>query len=525
MKAFSELYDRLDRTRSTNAKVAALADWLAHADPADAAWAVALLTGRRPRRMVKVRALADQACAAAGVPGWLFGECYTAVGDVAETIALVCDGLPATGAEDLPLHIWMDDRLVPLADADEATQQARIGRWLLELGTRERFLLVKMVTGAFRVGVSRTLVARALGQVAGVDQAAIAARMMGTWTPTPQGYLDLLSDGPRQREPSQPYPFFLAHPIDGAPHELGPVSAWQAEWKWDGIRGQLIKRDGQVWIWSRGEELVTERYPEVVAAAQALPDGTVLDGELLGWQDGAPLPFSALQRRINRKKPGKKLLSEVPVHLVAYDVLELEDQDWRARPLQDRRGALERVLPPDWPRSQVVAADSWQDLADQRDQSRARHVEGLMLKRLGSPYRTGRPKGDWWKWKVDPLQIDAVLTYAQKGSGRRSSRFTDYTFALWRGDELVTVAKAYTGLTNDQIDQLDAWVRSHTLERFGPVRRVAPEHVFELHFDSVQRSKRHKSGVAVRFPRMGRWRTDKRPQDADRLETLIALIS
>jgi len=525
LRAFAQLYDALDRTRSTNAKVAAMASWFDTADPEDAAWAVSLLIGRRARRTLKMRTLTDWTCEQTGMPGWLFSECYSAVGDLAEVMALLLEDKGTVDAPRLPLHRWMTERILPVAKLKESEQRQQVASWWSELETRERFLLVKIVTGAFRVGVSQTLVTRALAEHADLPASLIAARLMGNWEPSRTFFEALIAPDSGTADPSQPYPYFLAHPLADDVESLGEPDEWQLEWKWDGIRGQLIRRDGQTFLWTRGEELVTERFPEIVALAEHLPDGTVLDGEVLGWAEDEPLPFSALQTRIGRKKPGAKTLKDCPVRFMAYDLLEHGGEDIRALPLTQRRRHLEEVVAqtPGMLLSQIVTG-SWTELRELRLSARDRRVEGFMLKRRDSVYRAGRPKGDWWKWKIDPLVIDAVMIYAQKGHGRRASRFTDYTFGLWKGEELVSVAKAYTGLTNDEIDELDKWIRSHTIERFGPVRHVTAEHVFELHFDNVRHSKRHKSGVAVRFPRIGRWRRDKRPADADQLATLEAMI-
>jgi DNA ligase 1 len=331
---------------------------------------------------------------------------------------------------------------------------------------------------------------------------------------------------------SRPYPFHLAHQIDFPLEDLGAIADWQAEWKWDGIRAQLIRRAGESFLWSRGEDLVSERFPEITTASFALPDGTVLDGEILPWKDNSVMPFAQLQRRIGRKTIGKKLLEEVPVVLLCYDVLEFAGEDIRSKPMRERRALLEKILA-DLPEEAkktlllepIVKAANWNELAEIRAESRNRKVEGFMLKRLDSPYRVGRPRGDWWKWKIDPLTIDAVLIYAQRGTGKRASLYTDYTFAVWNsGGELVPFAKAYSGLTDAEIRRVDRFVRDNTLETFGPVRSVVPKLVFELGFEGIQRSTRHKSGVAVRFPRILRWRDDKKPEDADSLAAIYAML-
>jgi DNA ligase-1 len=526
MKAFADLYNALDETNKTSEKVAALTRYFAVAPAADAAWAVYFLTGRKPRQGVPSPKLRVWAAEAGGVPEWLFDECYHAVGDVAETIALILP--PPEHSSDRPLTLWVEERLLPLRGTPEDEQKRALFQAWAELDRRQRFVWNKLITGAFRVGVSQQLVTRALAQVFGADPAVIAHRLMGDWEATPAFYDRLRGSEASDADVSRPYPFFLAHPLEEAPDSLGDVTEWQAEWKWDGIRAQMIRRAGQVFLWSRGEELVTERYPELAATAARLPDGTVIDGELLPWKDGRVLPFAHLQRRIGRKTLGKKLLEEVPVALVAYDLLEQDGTDLRPLPLAERRARLERVATdladPRLIASPVIAAGSWTELARLREESRGRNVEGMMLKRKASPYRVGRQRGDWWKWKVNPFTVDAVLIYAQRGSGKRASLYTDYTFGVWDDGKLVPVAKAYSGLTDEEIKQVDAFVRKHTVEKFGPVRTVRPELVFELAFEGIQRSTRHKSGVAVRFPRMLRWRTDKKAEEADTLETLRKLL-
>jgi len=530
LKRFAALYEALDRTTSTNEKVAALASYFSSAPPEDSAWAVWFLTGRRLKRFLQGRLLAAWAMEEACVPDWLFEDSYSSVGDLAETISLVLDGRGETEpAPELPLSRWMTERLLPLRALPVEEQRERVTGWWRGLPRWETFVLNKLLTGELRVGVSQTLVERALAQVAGVPQPTLAHRLMGTWEPTAAFYLGLLSPGAEGEEDgSRPYPFYLASPLEQPVDSLGEPAEWLAEWKWDGIRSQLIRRGGVLHLWSRGEELITERFPELTrAAASLLPDGTVLDGEILAWRDGQPLPFAVLQRRIGRKKLTEKVLAEAPAVFLAFDLLEIGGEDARERPLAERRGDLERLLErgrPFFLTSPRVDAATWEDLAQAREEARGRGVEGLMLKRLASPYRTGRRRGDWWKWKIEPFTVDAVLIYAQPGHGRRANLFTDYTFAVWNGGELVPIAKAYSGLSDQEILSLDGWIRRHTLQKFGPVRSVEPEQVFELAFEGIALSPRHKSGIAVRFPRIARWRTDKRPDQADTLEGIQRLI-
>ena len=555
MRRFARLYAELDASTSTDAKVASLVRYLADAPAEDAAWGVYFLAGGRPRQAVPTALLRATAVRLAGVPEWLFEESYQAVGDLAETIALV---LPApTRSSDLGLAHWVTERLLPLRGAPPGQQAEALAGWFDELPPDERFLLVKLIGGGFRVGVSKLLVQRALAQHGGLDAKRVAQRMMG-WTDarTPPSAARLQALLARDAQPvldaGQPYPFFLAHQLQAAPESLGSPADWLAEWKYDGIRAQVVRRAGQVWIWSRGEELVTERFPEVVAQLQALPDGTVLDGELVVWKDGAPAPFQLLQQRIGRKTLTKKVLAEAPVEFIAYDLLEEGRQDVRLLPQQQRRARLEALLQGSGLLiSPIVSGPSWVELANQRAGSRQRGVEGLMLKHREAGYGSGRTKADgvWWKWKIDPMTVDGVLIYAQAGHGRRASVYTDYTFAVWNRAprdaaeaqavveaiarrepaqpdalQLVAFTKAYSGLTDEEFRGVDARIRATTLEKFGPVRSVKPTLVFELGFEGIQCSPRHKSGIALRFPRMLRIRDDKPLHEADTLQTLQALL-
>jgi len=527
MRAFARLYAELDVSTSTHDKIAALVRYFGAAPPADAAWAVHFLIGRRPKRLIGMAKLRTWAAAQAGIADWLFDESYHAVGDLAETITLL---LPDTGApSDLPLAHWVEHRLLPLRGQDDTVQRCELAAAWRELGRDERYVWNKLITGSFRVGASARLVVRALSELSGVDEGTIAHRLMGTWEPDPGFFERLVAHDTRDADLSRPYPFYLAYPLEEDPSMLGDPAGWVAEWKWDGIRAQLLRRAGRTFLWSRGEELLSGRFPEVEEAGALLPDGTVIDGELLPWSGAGPLPFAQLQRRIGRKTLGRKILSEVPVVLVGYDLLEELGQDLRDLPFAERRERLDRLLrvTPSAGRlrlSPAVEAATWSDVAAARGRAREGGAEGLMLKRRSSTYGVGRRRGDWWKWKVDPHSVDAVLMYAQPGSGRRAGLYTDYTFGVWDNGALVPFAKAYSGLTDQEIRQVDAYVRRNTLEKFGPVRTVRPELVFELAFEGIQRSTRHKSGIAVRFPRMARWRTDKRADQADTLQTVRALI-
>ncbi|MDX2192771.1 MAG: ATP-dependent DNA ligase [Gemmatimonadales bacterium] len=527
MRRFAALYAALDATTATSAKVAALVAFYRDAPPADAAWATHMLLGRRPKRLVKAGDLRAWAAELASVPDWLFEESYAQVGDLAETITLLVP--PGDGADEAPLAAWVEGRVLALAGQPPEAQRARLREAWAALDGASRLVFNKLITGAFRVGVSDGLVVRAIAEASGVDADAIRHRLMGAWEPGADWWTRLVTPATEDMDWSRPYPFCLAQPLDGAPDALGDAAGWLAEWKWDGIRAQVVRRRGRTVLWSRGEERLAGRFPEVEQTAALLPDGTVLDGELLAWGDGTPQPFAALQRRLNRKQVGRTLLAQVPVRLLAYDVLEAGGADLRGRPLLERRATLEGLVaalptgatiglsPP-------VPGDGWPALAAARDAARAHAAEGLMLKRRASAYGSGRRGGDWVKWKVVPLTIDAVLVAAQPGHGRRAGLFTDYTFAVWRDGALVTIAKAYSGLTDAEIAEVDRFVRRHTLERFGPVRTVEPQLVFELAFEGLQPSPRHKSGIAVRFPRIARWRRDKPAAEADTLAQVLALL-
>ncbi len=529
MKDFAQLFEALDQTTKTNAKVAALRQFFETAQDSDKLWTIALFTGRRPKRVINTTLLRQWAAQAADLPLWLFEEAYPIVGDLAETIALVLP--PAQGHRDESLTHWITT-LAQLRPLDEDAKRTAIQDIWNHLPTTERLLFNKLLTGGFRIGVSQKLLTRALAQATGQEEAALTHKLMGDWTPDTTSFDALVLQDDPGADASRPYPFCLAHGVDGNVADLGAPDDWLAEWKWDGIRGQLILRDGQFFLWSRGEDLMTHRFPEFARALDHLPQGTVIDGEVLAWRPGAPLPlpFADLQKRIGRKTVPKKLLSDAPAVLHAYDLLELDGRDLRDQPQAKRRELLDNLLqntPTDCPvtLSPRVDFDTWEQLAALRETSRDRAAEGFMLKRKTAPYHAGRKRGDWWKWKVDPLSVDAVMIYAQAGHGRRANLFTDFTFAVWDGPDLVPFAKAYSGLTDAEFRAITAWVRKNTTQRFGPVRQVTPHHVFELHFEGIQASPRHKSGIALRFPRMARWRKDKPMGEANTLDDLRALLS
>ena len=528
MKEFAALFNAIDQSTRTTVKVDALAAYFASAPHEDRLWTIALFSGRRPKRAVVASKLREWAAEAADVPLWLFEESYSIVGDLAETIALVLPAAETT--TETSLTHWIT-QLRALAEVEEIDRKALVQTAWRDLGGTERFVFNKLITGGFRVGISQKLMTRALARATGKPEAELAHRLMGKWHPDDTTWDALIDADDPAIDASRPYPFYLSYGLEGDVAALGDPNDWRAEWKWDGIRGQLILRDGAYFVWSRGEELMTDRFPELARALDYLPQGTVLDGELLVWQPDqtTPASFNALQKRIGRKTVPKKLLAEAPVILHAYDLLEWQGGDTRMLPLATRRALLEQAcaaLPAVAPikLSPQITFQDWDQLAAHRAKARAAQAEGVMLKRADSPYLVGRKKGDWWKWKLDPLTLDAVMIYAQAGHGRRANLFTDFTFAVWNGNDLVPFTKAYSGLTDAEFRKITAWVRKNTLQRFGPVRQVTPHHVFEIAFEGIQASSRHKSGVALRFPRMLRWRQDKPVQEANTLDDLKQML-
>ncbi|MEO1536894.1 MAG: ATP-dependent DNA ligase [Pseudomonadota bacterium] len=529
MKRFAALFQALDQTTKTTAKVDALARYFADAPDEDKLWTIALFSGRRPKRAITVTRLREWAAEQADIPLWLFEESYPIVGDLAETIALVLP--PPSQSADLSLTAQIAE-IRALGVAEEEVRKSAILAIWDRYDTPQRFVLNKLITGGFRMGVSQKLMTRALSRATDIAEAELAHRLMGDWAPDNTSFGELILAPDPEADLSKPYPFYLAYQLDDPVENLGAPEDWAAEFKWDGIRGQVILRGGAHFTWSRGEELMTDRFPELAVLPDFLPPGTVLDGELLAWDHATDTPqsFNALQKRIGRKTVPKKLLAEAPVVLRAYDLLEAEGKDLRAAPFVERRSRLEALftaLPPHLPLrlSPLLDFDDWPALAKRRTTAREIGAEGVMLKHRDSPYRDGRKKGDWWKWKLDPLVIDAVMIYAQAGHGRRANLFTDFTFAVWSGNDLVPFTKAYSGLTDAEFREITAWVRKNTLERFGPVRSVKAEHVFEIAFEGIQESTRHKSGVALRFPRMSRWRKDKPVAEANTLDDLKDILA
>ncbi|MEH6682332.1 MAG: ATP-dependent DNA ligase [Sediminicola sp.] len=533
MRQFAELIRTLDNTNKTTIKVAALARYFKTAADSDKVWTIAILSHRRPPRPVNTTLLRQWASELANIPLWLFEESYHIVGDLAETIALVIPSFPSSTNKSLTR--FLQEMIALKSKPEPEKKEYLIQNWKI-LDYYERFVFTKLITGSFRIGISQKLMTRALSQATGLEEDILAYKLMGNWDPNKIGFQELVLEESANDQLSRPYPFYLAYALEGNVEDLGAVAPWYAEHKWDGIRAQVILRNDKIFVWSRGEELVTDKYPEFRAFIGAIPNGTVLDGEILTFPNGKIGNFNELQTRIGRKSISSSLLKKSPVILMAYDILEWEGKDLRSAPLNQRRELLESLVKPlididqiPLRLSPVFQFTNWEEMALERERSREVRSEGLMLKRKDSPYLVGRKKGDWWKWKVAPLTIDAVLTYAMRGHGRRSNLFTDYTFALWdtnkEGErELVTFAKAYSGLTDAEFKKVDAWIKKNTLERFGPVRSVVPHHVFEIAFEGIAPSSRHKSGIATRFPRILRWRHDKKIAEANSLEDLRNLV-
>lgn len=527
MKQFAELIQELENTSKTNTKIEFLKHYFEDAPESDRVWTIALFTHRRPKRQVNTRMLTEWAMQVAVLDAWLFQESYDVVGDLAETIALV---LPrqVKNYPNRSLTDWIRF-LMELAGKTDEEKEALVKQAWNELPEGQRFVFNKLITGGFRVGVSQNLIVKALADLYDLEASEVAYALSGKWDPSTITFSELLFQQGEQSN-SKPYPFYLAYPIDGEIGDLGDAEEWSAEWKWDGIRSQLIVRDGTLFLWSRGEELITEKFPELHPLVELLPNGTVIDGELLPFKEGAPLSFHLLQTRIGRKNVTKKHLKEAPASILAYDLLEYEGKDIRKLPFEERRQKLSRLIEqslsdPLLKYSASLEWSTWDELTDLRERSREHHAEGFMIKRKESAYQSGRKRGDWWKWKVDPYTVDAVMIYAQKGHGKRADLYSDYTFAVWKGEELVPFAKAYSGLTDKEMYEVTQFVRKHTLEKFGPVRTVTPTLVFEIHFEGINRSPRHKSGVAVRFPRIHRWRRDKVAKEANTLEDLMTLLN
>jgi DNA ligase-1 len=527
LQLFAELVTELGASTKTNDKLQSLVDYFATAPDADKVWVIAIFSGRRPRRAVNSRLMREWCTEMIHIPDWLFDESYHTVGDLSETLALL---LPETKNErqiNENLSHYLE-KFIALEKEDENIKKEFIVDSWKQMNSNERFVFNKLITGSFRIGVSQKMIVNALAKIVDLSSSVIAHRISGNWDPVTTSFNELLSETSSASDFSKPYPFYLAYAIDQNVETLGETELWQAEWKWDGIRGQIIKRNNELFVWSRGEELMTDKFPEYFILKDLLPDGIVLDGEIIPAMGEKPLPFSVLQTRIGRKNIGKKQLQEAPISFFAYDILEYNYEDWREKILTERRRKLEEIISPIKNNviqiSEIIHFTSWNDLAELRKNSREMNSEGIMLKKKDSIYKVGRKRGDWWKWKIDPLVIDCVMVYAQKGSGRRSNLYTDYTFAVKDGDQLVTFTKAYSGLTDKEFFEIDYFIKRNSIEKFGPVRTVKPELVFEIAFEGIAASNRHKSGVALRFPRMSRWRKDKTVDEINTLEDLKEML-
>ncbi len=526
---FSNLVKILGTSTKTNDKLEALSNYFATANDKDKVWVIALFSGRKPRRAVNTTQLITWCIEVTNLPGWLFGESYHTVGDLAETIALLLPENTIDGQRltENPLYYYID-KLREIEKQDEAIKKHFILESWNEMDRDGRFVFNKLITGAFRIGVSQKMMVNALAKLTSLEASVIAHRISGNWDPSTISFKELLSKDTSIIDYSKPYPFYLAYALDEDPQALGDPNEWQVEWKWDGIRGQVIKRNNQLFVWSRGEELMTEKFPEYHILKDLLPDGIVIDGEIIPSVDQKPLPFALLQTRIGRKNVTKKQLQEAPITFFAYDLLEYNGEDWRNKSLSERRQQLEKVVQsitsPIIILSPVVEFKTWNELAELRKTARENGAEGFMIKRKSSAYQVGRKVGDWWKWKIEPLVIDCVMIYAEKGSGRRSNLYTAYTFAVRDGDKLIAFTRAYSGLTDKEFNEVDAFVKRNAIEKFGPVRTVKPELVFEIAFEGIAASNRHKSGVALRFPRINRWRKDKTVNEINTLDDLKKML-
>lgn len=526
MKRFSQLIQELELSNKTTDKINALVSYFNEADNMDKPYVIAMFTGKKPKRPISTTLIKQWAIELSNVPDWLFAESYHSVGDLSETIALV---LPPPSKEiEKPLYIWIAELTGLNGKTDEEKKLYILNAWD-SLQTQERFIFNKLISGNFRIGVSNKMLVNALAKLSNQDANKIMHSIMGKWEPYHITFEELLAGSHVNTDNSWPYPFCLAYALETEPQNLGSPTEWQAEWKWDGIRGQIVKRNGELFIWSRGEELVTEQFPELHFLKDKLPNGTVLDGEILVVKDGNVCSFNTLQQRLNRKTINKQQLETAPIGFFCYDVLELNGTDIRTEPLQKRRAQLETIVANlntqnNVKLSPIVKFTSWDELATIRQTARDMNSEGIMLKKLSSPFHAGRKRGDWWKWKINPYTVDTVMIYAQKGSGRRANFYTDYTFAVRDGDKLITIAKAYSGLTDKEIKEVNSFVNKNAIEKFGPVRTVKPQLVFEIAFEGIAESKRHKAGLALRFPRIARWRKDKKADEINTLDDLRQLL-
>ena len=525
MKAFSLMYRRLESTTSTLKRTAIIADFFRQASDKDKLWTIALFTHKRPRRTITTSYLRLWAAELANIPNWLFEDTYHIVGDLAETIAKIIP--PPTYTSDNSLSYWVE-MLIALKDKEEADKkEAILEAWKI-LDTDSRFLFNKLITGGFRIGVAQRTIVKALSAVLDQEENVIAHKLMGNWSPLAISYEELLLSDDPTADSSKPYPFYLASPLDSPLDKLGSAGEWYAEYKWDGMRGQLIKRDKNVFLWSRGEELIIDQFPEFITLRNVESD-FVIDGEILVFRDNQIKGFDHIQKRIGRKKVSKKILESHPAIMMAYDIMELNNNDIRELSQANRRIKLESLIDQnDFSNlikiSPLISFNDWSALGQIRNLAREKNAEGLMLKSKLGPYKTGRKRGDWYKWKVDPMTFDGVLLYAQRGHGRRANLYSDFTFAVKDGDNLVPITKSYIGLTDNELTQISQFVRKNTIERFGPVSSVTPKLVFEVGFEGISKSNRRKVGISLRSPRILRWRHDKSVNEIDSLSDILRFL-
>jgi DNA ligase 1 len=526
MEEFARLFFQLDLTNKTNDKVSLIEAYFRKAPFDDQLVALALFSDRKPKRQVSGRQLSSWCVDLTAIPQWLFEESYQSVGDLAETISLLLPE-PTTHSNE-SLFFWFKYITNLGTLSIELKRECILSVWS-QLKKSQAFVFNKMITGGFRIGVSQQIVIKALAKIYSLEPSELTHKLMGKWSPFETTFQKLILENIDANQLSKPYPFCLAQTVENdILTNLSPIES-QIEWKWDGIRGQFIFRQGEVFVWSRGEELITDKFPELRENVKDFSLDFVLDGEILAFKEGNPLPFQYLQTRIGRKNISSKMMKDVPVIFLAYDLLEYQRQDLRKRPLSERRKLLEKLITeinqPKLLISPIISFADIEELKELHKSSRQNKAEGFMIKSLNSLYESGRKKGNWYKWKVEPLSIDGVLIYAQKGHGRRAGLYTDYTFAIWNEGKLVPFAKAYSGLTDEEIKKADDFIKKNTLEKFGPVRTVKPALVFEIGFEGIQPSPRHKSGIALRFPRILRWRMDKKIEDANTMEDLRTLLN
>ena len=538
MRNFATLFKELDETAQADLKIEALINYFKKVPPEDLAWTVSLLLGRKIKQVISVKRLRKWSVELTQIPDWLLAECLNNVGDLAETISLI---LPFEGnSENIPLHVWIEQCIFPLKDQQEEIQKEKIVSFWHQLNSVERFLFNKLVTGSFHVDIPPKLIIKALSSFCSLNEKYISQRLIGNWVPTAGFFNFLCTSNVSDTMANIPYPFNPVVQLDLKVEDLGNINQWLFEWKWNGIRSQIIKRENKVFIWSHDEDLLNDSFPELYELGSILPDGTVIEGIIIPIRDNILLPSAELKKRIAKRYPVKKILSDIPVSFVAFDLLEFDKEDIRNKSLNQRRNLLKEILNDITDKriilSGVVECNSWKDLKIARSEAGKKSVDGLMLKRLYSPYSIGSETivsamqsgiltTNWYKWKNDPLTINAILLYARLEQGSTSPLFKEYTFALWHDGKLIPFAKTSSGLTDEEIIQVDSFIRKNTLGKFGPVRTVKPELVFKLEFDGIQKSSRNKSGIVVLSPHITRWHHYKKIEEAGSLNSLTILLN